>query len=108
MANGVSLMNLEKLLLPFNYDIVFDFDGYVTAVFDRKQWWLVNSKGEIIKPLDISVCYGFKNGVARVTKDDKEGILYPDGKIVLSPVKKKVDNIIPYNPNSNSLVADMP
>jgi len=99
-----------KTILPFNYDIVFDFDGTVTAVYANKKWWLVNNKAEIIKPLDISVCYGFKNGKARITKDDKEGVLYADGRIVLNAASPVVKKPIPYNPNTNanSLVAECP
>lgn len=95
-------------ILAFNYDIIFDFDQSVTAVFGNKKWWLINNKGSIIKPLDITVCFGFKNGIARVTKDDREGVLYPDGKIVLGMPKPTATNVIPYHPNTNNLIAPCP
>jgi gliding motility-associated-like protein len=97
-------------VLPFNYEILFDFDGTVTAAYSNRKWWLVNNKGVIITQLDISVCFGFKNGVAKITRNDKEGILYPDGRIVLNQAKPIVNPAIPYhpNPNSNSSIAQCP
>ncbi|MGB4935982.1 MAG: PKD-like domain-containing protein [Ferruginibacter sp.] len=98
-----------KLIIPFSYHIVFDFElPSVTAAFDGKKWWLINSKGVVIKPLDISVCYGFKNGVARITKEDKEGILYPDGKIIFTLAETVEKKQVPYHPNSNNIVAPCP
>ncbi len=82
-----------KTVVPFNYEIIYDFDGPVTAAYNNRKWFLVNTSGQVIMPLDISVCYGFKNGVARITRDNREGVLYPDGKIVLGDVKT-----IPVNP----------
>lgn len=91
-----------KTIIPFNYEIAFDFDGTVTAVYNNRKWWLVNNKGDIVKPLDISVCFGFKNGVARITKDNNEGILYPDGRIVYTQAKPIANSPIPYHPNTNT------
>ena len=91
-----------KTVLPFNYEIVFDFDGPVTAVYNDRTWWLANNKGEITRSLDISVCYGFKNGVARITRDDQEGLLYPDGRIVFTQAKPVAVNPVPYHPNTNT------
>ena len=97
-----------KTVLPFQYEIVFDFESPVTAVYNNRKWWLVNKRGEVIKPLDITVCYGFRNGQAKVTKDDREGILYPDGRIVLGPVKNNVIKPIPYHPNTSNIGAPCP
>lgn len=97
-----------KTVLPFQYEIVFDFESPVTAVYNNRKWWLVNKRGEVIKPLDITVCYGFRNGQAKVTKDDREGILYPDGRIVLGPEKNNATKPIPYHPNTSNIGAPCP
>ncbi|MBK8497145.1 MAG: WG repeat-containing protein [Chitinophagaceae bacterium] len=97
-----------KTVIAFKYGTVFDFNGTVTAVYNDRKWWLVNNKGTIIKPLDISVCYGFKNGIAKITKDDREGILYPDGKIIYNGAKPGSNNAVPWQPNTNNIAVPCP
>ena len=91
-----------KIILPFKYEIVFDFEGSVSVAFGNKKWWLINNKGEVIEPLDISVCYGFVNGVAKVSKGDREGIMYPDGKIIYGQPKVNLTKPIPYHPKKSN------
>jgi hypothetical protein len=95
-----------KILFPFNYTIVFDFEGSVSVAYADKKWWLINNKGETVMPMDISVCYGFKNGVAKIIKDEKEGILFPDGRITLNPFKSNIRKPISYNPRLNNIIAN--
>ncbi|HMI79227.1 MAG TPA: WG repeat-containing protein, partial [Ferruginibacter sp.] len=98
-----------KPVIPFKYNIIFDFEQpAVTAGFENKKWWLVNNKGVAIAPLDITVCYGFKNGIAKVVKEDKEGILYPDGKIVFNQAKTALKKPVSWHPNVNNLAAPCP
>ncbi|MBK9484785.1 MAG: gliding motility-associated C-terminal domain-containing protein [Chitinophagaceae bacterium] len=98
-----------KAMIPFSYNIVFDFvQPTVTVAFGNKKWWLINNKGAIIKQLDITVCYGFKNGIAKVTKENKEGMLYPDGRIIWNGLNAKAGNSISWQPNSNNLAAPCP
>ncbi|HQW91773.1 MAG TPA: WG repeat-containing protein [Ferruginibacter sp.] len=97
-----------KTVIAFKYGTVFDFNGTVTVVYNDRKWWLVNNKGSIIKPLDISVCYGFKNGIAKITKDDREGILYPDGKIIYNGAKPGSNNAVPWQPNTNNIAVPCP
>lgn len=91
-----------SIIFPFEYEIVFDFTGDVTTVFSNRSWWLINTKGETLKKLDISVCYGFKDGEAKIKKDETEGILYADGNIVYSAAKPVIADPIPYQPNTNT------
>lgn len=98
-----------KPVIPFNYDIVFDFaHPTVTAVGINKKWYLISNKGETIKELDITFFYGFKNGIARITKGDQEGMLYPDGKIVFSQVNAVVNKPISWHPTPNNLAVPCP
>ncbi len=97
-----------KTVIAFKYGIVYDFDGTVTAVYDDRKWWLVNNIGSVIKPLDITACYGFKNGNAKITKDDREGILYPDGKIIYNTAKPVSTNAVPWQPNTNNIAVPCP
>ena len=97
-----------KIQFPFTYDIVFDFAESVSVAFGNKKWWLINNKGEVIKSVDISVCYGFANGVAKVSKDDRDGIMYPDGKIIFSQPKTKTSQPIPYHPKSSNVYTPCP
>lgn len=98
-----------KLVIPFNYEIVFDYaHPSITAAFVNKKWYLINNKGTVIKQLDITYCYGFKNGMAKVVKDDKEGILYPDGKIIFSQSTSAFKKTIPWHPNLNNLSVPCP
>jgi len=84
-----------KTVIPFGYEIVYDFEEAVTPAYNNRKWFLLKKNGEVIMPLDITVCYGFKNGVAKITKGNQEGILYPDGKMVLGAAKT-----IPVNPTN--------
>jgi gliding motility-associated-like protein len=98
-----------KLVIPFIYSIIFDFEEpNITTAFENKNWWLLNNKGVIIKQLDITVCYGFKNGTAKVAKADKEGILYPNGKIVFTQALSSLKKPIPWHPNLNNLAVPCP
>ncbi len=98
-----------KLVIPINYEIAFDYSHpAVTAVFTDKKWYLINNKGAVIKQLDISFFYGFKNGVAKVAKGDKQGVLYPDGRMVLSPANPVINTPIPWHPNQNNLSVPCP
>jgi hypothetical protein len=97
-----------KNIFPFTYDIIFDFEEPVSVAFDHKKWWLINNKGEVLKALDITVCYGFKNGVAKIEKSDYEGLLYPDGNIVLNQFKKNTASAIPYHTDNSNVVVPCP
>jgi len=97
-----------KTIFPFSYEIVFDFEGPVSVAFNEKKWWLIRNTGETLMPLDITVCYGFTNGTAKIIRDEAEGILYPDGRIVLSPIKNKINKPIPYHPTSNNITGQCP
>ena len=57
-----------KTVIPFEYDIAYDFTESVTAAYKNNKWYLINRQGAIVKRLDIDVFYGFKNGKARVTR----------------------------------------
>lgn len=106
------LTETGKILFPFAYDIVFDFEGNVSVAYGNKKWWLINNTGDGVMPLDISVCYGFKNGVAKIVKDEKEGVLYPNGRIALNAFKRNIPKSIPYHPRPinglANIVADCP
>jgi len=97
-----------KVVIPFDYDMVFNFEhAIVTPAVLNKKWCLISNKGVLISKLDISFCYGFKNGVAVVTKEDKEGTLYTDGKIVWNQAKL-ANKPIPWHPNVNNLSVPCP
>jgi len=99
-----------KLAISLKYDIAFDFtDATVTVVCNDKKWWLINSKGTVIKQLDINFYYGFKNGAAKVSSDDdKEGVLYADGKIVWNQATAKNNNPVNWQPNSTNVAMPCP
>ncbi len=98
-----------KIIIPFRYSIVFDFEHpTVTAAYYNRSWQLISNKGIEIKKLDITVCYGFKNGIAKISKNDKEGLLYPDGSIVFSQAASLNKKPIPWQPNTNNLAVPCP
>ena len=98
-----------KLIIPFTYSIVFDFElPNLTVSFDQKQWRLISNMGVVIKELDISVCFGFKNGVAKISKGDNTGILYPNGNIIFDQTKAKFKQQVPWHPNTSNAVAPCP
>lgn len=70
-----------KLLIPYQYEIAFDFTESVTPVFANKKWSLINVNGIAIKQLDITACYGFNNGKAKVIKDGRIGFMSTLGDI---------------------------
>lgn len=71
-----------KLVVPCEYDVLFDFKQSVTVGLKNKKWMLIDKKGMVLKNLDIDVCFGFKDSKASVEKEGKKGILSIDGKIV--------------------------
>jgi WG containing repeat len=97
-----------KIVIPFMYDIIFDFEERVSVAAEHKKWWLISNKGEVIQQLDISVCYGFKNGTAKIEKGDYEGLLYPDGNIALNQSKKKTVTAVSYHPDNNNAITPCP
>ncbi|MBL7703380.1 MAG: gliding motility-associated C-terminal domain-containing protein [Ferruginibacter sp.] len=97
-----------KAVIPFKYEIAFDFTSpSVTAVFTNKKWYLLNDKGIIINQPDITSFYGFKNNVAKVFKEEKEGMLYTDGKLVFNQAKP-AHKPIPWQPTTNNLSVPCP
>lgn len=98
-----------SISIPVKYSVAFDFtQPAVTPVLENKKWYLLNNKGQVMAQPDISVCYGFKNGIAKVTKDDQQGLLYPDGRIVWSASAVKPAKPISWQPNNNNLAEPCP
>lgn len=91
-----------RLVVPFQYEIIYNFEGTVTPAYSNRQWTLINNNGQPLKQLDVTVCYGFVNGTAKVSRNEQEGILYPDGRIVYSSQAKPASTAIPYHPNTNT------
>lgn len=98
-----------KAIVSYAYDIVFDFNETVTVVNRGAGWWLIDTKGTIIKQLDITLCKGFKNGTAIVFNKDKKGTLYKDGSIVYdnNSIAAK-PSTIPYSTTSTSSTTSCP
>lgn len=91
-----------QLIIPFKYDIVFDFTETITGVFANKRWWLIDSKASIFKALDITTFYGFKNGIAKINKNDRLGSINTEGEIVFEKTLNDAlkNNLIPNQSNS--------
>ncbi|MBC7536886.1 MAG: PKD domain-containing protein [Ferruginibacter sp.] len=73
-----------KPVVPFLYEIVYDFKENVTPVFNGENWMLIDANGFIVKTLDITACYGFLNGQAKVVKNGQVGGMNVSGEIVYS------------------------
>ena len=81
-----------QTILPFNYEIVFNFNDTVTVVSKSGNWWLIDFNGKILKKLDITLCYGFENGEAIVFKNDQKGIMDTKGNIVYEKNAPKISS----------------
>lgn len=98
-----------RQVIPCNYDIVFDFSNpLVTVVNTNKKWFLVNRNDVKIKQLDITCFYGFENGVAKVIKKNKEGLLHTNGTITWGQANAVAGRPISWHPNQNNLAAPCP
>ncbi|MGF2411844.1 MAG: PKD domain-containing protein, partial [Ferruginibacter sp.] len=93
-----------KLIIPFKYEIAFDFTETITGVFTNKRWWLIDTKAVVVKALDITVFYGYKNGIAKIEKNGRFGTINVNGEITFTKEQNNTaaNNAVPYHTSSNA------
>lgn len=70
-----------KTIVPFEYEIVYDFKENVTGVYANNKWLLINKNNIIVKQPAITVFYGFVNGKAKITSNNRIGYMDVLGEI---------------------------
>ena len=95
------------LTIPCVYDLVYDFTESNTVVFQNSKWCLIDKSGRKIKLIDAEVCYGIKNGIILVQKNNRKAHLEADGNFVYDePIKEnnlsQQRSITPITNNANT------
>ncbi len=79
-------------VIPCSFDMVFDFTTSNTIAYQNKKWLLINKSGATLKVIDADVCYGIKNGIIFIEKNNRKAHLETDGRLVYDePVSNTVN-----------------
>ena len=79
-------------VIPCAFDMVFDFTATNTIAYQNKKWLLINKSGVTLKVIDADVCYGLKNGIIFIEKNNRKAHLETDGRLVYDePVSVNVN-----------------
>ncbi len=95
-------------VIPCAYDMVFDFTGSNTIAYQNKKWLLINKSGVTLKIIDADVCYGIKNGIIAIEKNNRKAHLETDGRLVYDEtistnvnLQQRTNTTIINNANTN-------
>src|SRR5262249_34186356 len=95
-------------VIPFEYEIVYDFRENITGVFANNKWLLINKNNTIVKQPAISVFYGFVNGKAKIISNGRIGFMNTAGEITYTgEMEQPVAARIPLS-NTSSAVTQCP
>lgn len=91
----------DNIVIPFQYDDMGNFSEDIIWAQSGNDLLYVNQRGDQIIKTDASEVYDFRQGVARVVKNGKWGLIDKTGHYVVAP---KFNRIRPFNENGLAIV----
>lgn len=95
LENKIGFINTKgEWKIPPSFDIVEDFDkeSGMALVIRDKQWFYIDTIGNVLEIKDCKQLVSFENGFARINKDGKFGFINNKGEWVILPIYENAKN----------------